>query len=80
MRAQKRNKPEFTIETGIPIRKASPGRRCKYPWASMKVGDSIFVEAANISTLVCASSYGKSHSMKFASRVEDNGRRIWRIK
>jgi hypothetical protein len=73
------NKTSFAIETGVPIPKVSPGRHCKYPWASMKVGDSIFVDTANVSTLVCAISYGKSHNMKFVSRVENKGRRIWRI-
>jgi len=79
MKTAQVSKGNFTIEAGIPIPRVTPGRHCKYPWAEMSVGDSIFVDTVNVSTLVCALSYGKSHGMKFVSRVENKGRRIWRI-
>jgi hypothetical protein len=74
------NTNQFKIEKGIPMPQINAGRPCKYPWAKMNVGDSVFMDSVNVSVLVSALSYGKKHAMEFASRVENEGRRIWRVK
>lgn len=73
-------KQEFTIEKGVPITRSNSGRPCKYPWAEMSIGDSIFVKTTKVSPLVCAIAYGRSHNKAFVSKLEHNGRRIWRTK
>jgi hypothetical protein len=67
------------IEQGIAIPFA--GKR-KYPFPSMNVGDSFFVEAdfkTQASIRSNSSFYGKRHGVKMVARVEGNGIRVWRI-
>jgi len=75
---------EFQIEKGLeipPIDRTGTGRPEKYPWASMGVGDSFFVDGVTRLTVRSAAyAAGKRHGMKFACRTVEGGTRIWRIK
>ena len=67
------------IEKNIPI--SNDGRLCKYPFDQMEVGDSFFVpkdeaEKARSS----AWKYAKRKGMRFETRKEKDGARIWRTK
>lgn len=67
------------IDKGVVMPTARGGVR-KYHFAEMSVGDSFFVEI-NQHTISCAAgAYGKNHKMKFATRREGKGVRVWRIK
>lgn len=77
----------FKIESTAPM--PAIGRRRKYPFPTMKVGDSFFVARPKGLTLVSlrcrlsvAARYHRSVDPKFnyATRAENNGIRIWRIK
>ena len=63
----------------IPAKAKKGGRKPKYPFAAMKIGDSIKAkdkkEFLNING--CAFVYGKKHSKKFTGRLD--ALRIWRI-
>lgn len=68
----------FKIEKGVP----APGRRTKYPFGEMEVGDSFFVEHGNASALSnAACSYARywKKPFKYSARRVDGGARIWRI-
>ena len=65
------------IEKGIPITpRKSAGRKSKYPWGEMEVGDSFFVPGAKTAPIRPQ----KLHEagMKFTSRSVEGGFRIWR--
>jgi hypothetical protein len=72
------------IAKGIKMpEKDSRGRNCKYPWETMKVGDSFLFPKTVLSSsnrsLVSISS--KRYAPKsFVSRTTDKGLRCWRIK
>lgn len=76
---------KFKIERGKPIPKPFRGHNVeKYPWSSLKVGESFFVEGNPKKTqkrlsagAVQASECGKG---TFCTRQTDDGVRVWRIK
>lgn len=71
---------EFTIDKDIPVPKqVGTGRKNKYPFDALEVGDSFFVKDAKVKTLsrTCGS-HGKRLSRKFTSRTVDGGVRVWR--
>ncbi len=76
------------VEKDIPIKKRPGGRgpsggnrKRKYPFESMDVGDSFFVEGEDTQGKAAgaAKSHGRYHNLKFAARTVDGGVRIWRI-
>ena len=71
---------EFTIEKSIPVPKLTgAGRKTKYPFESMQVGDSFFVKDGTVKTLSrSCCTYGKRLERKFTSRTVDGGARVWR--
>ena len=72
---------EFTIEKGIPVPKMTgAGRKTKYPFESMQVGDSFFVKDGTVKTLSRSCGiYGKRLNRKFTSRTVEGGARVWRV-
>ena len=72
----------FKIEKGIQIPETR-GTKSKYPWKTMIVGDSFFVEAAMKSVrykTIQSAAYrsGKKIGRKFTTRFIDGGLRVWR--
>lgn len=68
----------YVIENSIPI----PNNKTqKYPFANMKIGQSIFVENAKMKGNLHQASkmHGKSLGKKFIARSINDGLRIWRI-
>lgn len=57
--------------------------RGRYPWAEMEIGDSFFIEGASQQQL-SSSAHGwslrRGAKIKFRTKKEKNGARIWRIK
>lgn len=71
------------IEKGVPLPEAKGGRTLKYPWPSMKRGDSFSLRGGKkerIRVAVAACAWGKRNSATFATRQENGGFRIWRTK
>jgi hypothetical protein len=68
----------YIIENSVPI---PSNKKCKYPFSSMEIGQSIFVEDAKMKGNLHQASkmHGKSLGKKFIARSIDNGLRIWRI-
>jgi hypothetical protein len=78
----------YQIETNVPIppRRAGVGRAPKYPFATMKVGESFLVKCEPKSIeqrrVVGAMRHSqRTLARKFASRyiTEDSGVRVWRV-
>lgn len=73
------------IETGIEFNPEASrrGRKPKYPFLKMAVGDSLFFEGEKIGPeckpYIAASVFGRNNGMKFAGRTVDGGVRIWRV-
>ena len=77
--ASKRANGEFKIDKGVPMPKRTGlGSTPKYPWKSMKVGDS-FHTGPRDKPLGSVSAAGPRHGMKFSQRREGNGYRVWRM-
>lgn len=69
---------EIKIEKGVPV--PSPPMRAKYPFKDMEVGDSFFVSSEYIDKVrSSAASYARAHGMKFTTRQEGDGLRVWRV-
>jgi len=76
----------YEIEHGV----AMPGRRHKYPFPELEVGDSFFVpfkdpssrdETVRLAVTIGSSAChcGKKLGRKFATRTVEGGLRAWRI-
>ena len=80
----KPNKTAFTIDQCVPIPRKSGGSGAppKYPFGSMEVGESFFMEASSEEDIKpvrsAASRYAKRNGLEFASRTVDGGVRVWR--
>jgi hypothetical protein len=72
------------VEKTVPMpSRTGRGAPCKYPWADMAVGDSFFVKGQTSARLYAAGQdWGdrRDPPIKFATRTENDGARIWRIK
>lgn len=71
------------IEKNIPFPRYTKNGRStnrKYPWEEMQVGDSFFSEKKATTMVSAANHAGKRLGMKFATKSENKGTRVWRIK
>lgn len=74
------------IEKGIDIPEKKVGKKRKYPFDKMEVGDSFLYDKEKYSRKVlnklntCARVYGKSRDVKFSFRKQGDFLRCWRIK
>lgn len=69
------------IEQNVPMPEVKrEGRKTKYPFSKMEVGDSCFFPGATPKGKEshAAHSYGYYNGMKFSGRTMDGGLRIWR--
>lgn len=65
------------VDKQIPI---PPKQRPKYPWATMEIGDSFFVDGPGATMFQSgASSNAKRYGIKVATRRVAGGVRVWRI-
>lgn len=77
---------EFKIEKGLPVIMGKRGKKPKYPFGAMEIGDSFFVadddEGKAVSRArVTAHTFSNRHSeYKFTCSKLDGGLRIWRVK
>ena len=72
---------EFKVEKGIKIPEPKRGAVSRYPWASLGIGDSFFVDGKSSRHMgVLTFSRGQRDGRKYAVRTEGTGSRIWRIK
>lgn len=75
----------IAIDKGIPIPNPESGRRRKYPFDKMEVGDSIFIEMPEGRAFTGHSAYALAKQeqtrtgRKFQANYVEGGFRIWRI-
>lgn len=70
----------FKIEYGIPLTGRKNGRKAKYPFADMNVGDSFALPAKNVkSARSRAFQINKKMGFKFAFRTFNDKVRCWRV-
>lgn len=68
------------IDKNIPSPPSGRGRKCKYPWVDMKIGDSFFIEGVKGRDFAAtAYAAGKRLDMKFSVRTVEGGSRCWKI-
>lgn len=76
-------KQEFKIESGVPMPNTK-GRKLKYPFDKMKVGDSFELPKGSPKTTVlnAANSWLRRNNPqgKFSIRFHNDKLRIWRVK
>lgn len=82
-KARKSANGKFVIEKDIPMPDDKFGPKCRYPWASMEVGDSVFFKGCTTTASSPANSahqWAKAHGRRFVSRYlpKEGGVRIWR--
>ena len=73
------------VEKNLPIPKENRGRKAKYPWDKLKVGDSFFIEGKSkkYNVYSCVASYNRTKApapISITIREEGEGVRVWRIK
>lgn len=69
------------VEKNIPIPNNHPGRKKRYPFDSMEIGDSFETSVIKFNSARSAAwSYGKKSGKVFTSRRFKTIGRIWRIK
>jgi hypothetical protein len=71
----------FEIEDkhAIPAARQHNGRREKYPWSQLDVGQSFFVEGGSLRSMSSTASHaGRRNGKKFIARAVDGGVRVWR--
>ena len=64
---------DIKIEKGIPL----PIPRQRYPFATMKIGESFFSDKSGVQNL--SSIYSKKGKAKFTCRKVEGGFRVWRV-
>ena len=71
----------FVIEQNVPVppKRVGKGRPEKYPLSKFSVGDSMFVAGKLASVQQLAYKRSKKTAMKFVTRKEGNGVRVWRV-
>lgn len=70
----------FKIEYGIPLTSRKAGRKTKYPFNNMGIGDSFaFPAKAMRSVRSRAFQIHKKTGFKFAFRTTDDKARCWRV-
>ena len=71
------------VEDGVPMPDLhqGAGRPRIYPFADMKVGQSVFVDGGKLRGKEhgAARKHGQRHGKRFAVRTVDGGIRIWRV-
>lgn len=70
-----------TIEKGVPFRDGrTDGRRPKYPWSDMEVGDSFRVEGVTRNAMSATARYhAKKTGRTYRAATEGTGVRVWRM-
>ncbi len=69
------------VEKNIRIPETSAkGRPSIYPFATMDVGDSFFLDGKAVASISpVAASHGQKYGKKFTCRTVEGGVRVWRI-
>ena len=71
----------FEIASNIPIPNPQKGRRAKYPWRVMEVGDSFFVPDKKTNFIAGVAWHQKyRYGTEWTCRAENGGVRVWRTK
>ncbi len=71
---------EIEVDTKIPIPKRGPGDRSKYPWITMKIGESFYVPGRTIESFSAqVTNAAKRFRTRYTCRTENGGVRVWRI-
>jgi hypothetical protein len=70
---------EIEDEHAIPAARQHNGRREKYPWSKLDVGQSFFGEGVPLRSMSSTASHaGRRNKKKFIARESDGGVRAWR--
>jgi len=70
---------EIEDEHAIPAARQHNGRREKYPWSQLEVGQSFHVAGVALRSMSSTASHaGRRNGKKFIARESDGGVRVWR--
>ena len=72
---------DYVIEKNVPlVQKNRGGRKEKYPFRQMEVGDSFVVRGGIVSSMrVTLRFAGLRHGRTFKTRAVEGGVRVWRV-
>jgi len=66
-------------EHAIPAARQHNGRREKYPWSQLDIGQSFLVKDVALRSMSSTASHaGRRNGKKFIAREADGGVRVWR--
>lgn len=73
---------KIKIEKNIPVPRDPETKSTKYPWRTMKVGDSFWINKSPSKMRHAANLFCRRNNIKYkwAARREKDGARIWRVK
>jgi hypothetical protein len=70
---------EIEDEHAIPAARQHNGRREKYPWSQLDIGQSFFVKGGVLRSMSSTASHaGRRNGKKFIARDAEGGIRVWR--
>ena len=72
---------DYVIEKNVPlVQKNGAGRKPKYPFSQMEVGDSFMVPGGNLKTMQSTARIaGLRLGRKFKAQEQEGGVRVWRV-
>lgn len=69
------------IQKNIPMPSTKAGRKTKYPWNTMEIGDSFPIPTTDENTAIAyASGASKRYKKQYKARFYKGEFRIWRVK
>jgi hypothetical protein len=69
----------FTIDSHVPVPKSDCGRRARYPFRKLQVGDSFWAPKATLNTRAWTRTTGRIFSYRREFKDGKQGVRVWRI-
>ena len=71
-------RPIYKVEAKVPVPTKRYFKESKYPFGTMKVGESTLIHDKKYSTIVGTLRKYKLQGLKFTVRSVDGGLRVWR--
>jgi len=74
-----KEKMSIFISTALPLRNI--GRKSKYPFSELEVGQSCFIDNTKVTTVSSAAcTFGKVHGRKFKTKTSEGGVLVKRVR
>lgn len=79
MKRKERNVGGIRVTNAVPMpRRNESGRRRKYPWLELEIGDSFLLDLQQHSAYAVAKNAGQRYGRRFIAAKTPEGMRVWR--